>query len=197
MRMTTEGPGTCQLCGAAMWFEAVLPTEDWKRIAGPDWNGYFCLACMDRRAEALGIHTTAEIYFSLQAIMSASYRNLHPLEDAITLTLEYPPSVNRYWRTHVVNGRPIIYLTDEARAYKETVGWKARIASPQLLQGPVGVRIDLYRPRAQGDVDNVLKVILDSCNQTLWKDDKQVKHLEIDVYDDKANPRVELSVWQR
>ena len=88
------------------------------------------------------------------------------------------------------------YITDEGRAYKEKAGWKAvaLIGDTGLLQGPLRVTIRAYRPRATGDVDNIIKAILDSGNKTLWQDDKQIKHLEIDVYDDKDRPRVEMEV---
>jgi len=90
----------------------------------------------------------------------------------------------------------VTYITDKGRVYKEKAGWTAAalIGSTGLLQGPLRVTIRAYRPRAIGDVDNIIKALLDSCNKTLWTDDRQIKHLEIDVYDDKDRPRVEMEV---
>jgi crossover junction endodeoxyribonuclease RusA len=50
--------------------------------------------------------------------------------DAITLTLPYPVSANRYWRSFVPKGasRAVVIVSDEAKVYREEVGWIARQA---------------------------------------------------------------------
>ena len=49
---------------------------------------------------------------------------------AAKLTLPYPISANRYWASAVPLGwkRQVTYVTKEAKAYKEAVGWAAKQA---------------------------------------------------------------------
>lgn len=116
----------------------------------------------------------------------------------ITVTLPYPISANRYWSTRVVTpkggGRPMAmtYVTPEAKAYKEKVGWLMRAAGVRKpLQGRVAVDIKLYphRPldwarRAKADplywadtvqrldLDNCRKVVNDALKDIVFGDDK-------------------------
>ncbi len=105
------------------------------------------------------------------------------------ITLPYPPSANAYWRN--VRGRVVV--SAEARAYKRKVGLTVQ-STP--LDGPLAIEVHVYRPRKAGDLDNTLKVLCDALNGIAWRDDSQV--VEIHAYrgDDKADPRVELRVWQ-
>lgn len=108
----------------------------------------------------------------------------------MNLTLPYPPSANRYWRQW--QGRMVV--SSEARQYKETVGWLVKADTSDWLTGPVALTIKVYRPQKRGDLDNCLKILLDSLKGVLFADDDQV--VEIHAYrgDDKANPRVEMKV---
>jgi len=105
------------------------------------------------------------------------------------LTLPIPPSANRYWR--VVNGRPITSAV--ARNYKLAAGWMAKEQGVEMVSTPVYLRIDVFRPRKSGDLDNYLKVLLDAMSGILWEDDEQIVQIVATRYDDKDNPRVELT----
>lgn len=128
------------------------------------------------------------------------------------VTLPYPPSVNRYWRR--VGARTV--LSREGRAYKAAVAvaWMrervARCASAgagasasggaavpalPLLAGAVAVRLEVYRPRRQGDLDNVAKAVLDALNGLAWLDDSQIVELHLRRHEDAVSPRVEVYVW--
>lgn len=107
------------------------------------------------------------------------------------LTLAYPPTVNTYWR--VVNGRPI--LSAEARAYKQGTKLRALTQGARIpLAGPVALNLAVYRPRRVGDLDNVLKAILDALKGIAFEDDKQVVQIFATRWDDAARPRVEVNV---
>ena len=70
----------------------------------------------------------------------------------IELTLPYPISANRYWRSFVPRGhqRAIVTLSDEAKAYKQEVGWLAKKAGiREPITGRVAVEIRLYPKRPQ------------------------------------------------
>lgn len=110
-------------------------------------------------------------------------------------TLPYPPSVNRYWRFPRALGRPI--LSAEARAYKANAGLEARVQGVTPLAGPVSVQINVFRPQRRGDLDNTAKVALDALNGIAWEDDEQIVHLELDRFDDKARPRLEVTIEQQ
>lgn len=116
------------------------------------------------------------------------------LPSPIYLTLPYPPSTNHMY-LRMRNGG--VSLTPEAVLYRQSV--RARLNGQEPLDGPVCVRVDVYRPRRHGDLDNVLKSLLDSLSSGpdgsgLYHDDRQVTHLIARRYDDRAQPRVELIV---
>ncbi len=114
----------------------------------------------------------------------------------IVLTLPYPISANRYWRSFVPRGhaRAIVTLSDEAKAYKEQVNllaWQQGVRAP--LEGRVRVDIALYPHRpldwarrakrdpegwADGvqciDLDNARKVLYDALKGVAFDDDKWV-----------------------
>lgn len=110
----------------------------------------------------------------------------HPIEFRVST----PVSANDYKRIRVIpGGRIMFYLTREAKAYKDEVGWAARAAGcrePTKL--PVEVELTLL-PRSnqdgspnQGrllDVGNVEKVALDAMQGIVFRNDRQVKRLVV------------------
>lgn len=110
-----------------------------------------------------------------------------------TLTLPYPPSVNHYLKRSARG----VYVTPEAQAFKDEAAWIARLAGVEPLAGAVVVVLDIYRPRKRGDIDAPLKLTLDALNRVAWNDDDQVVELHVHRFDDKDNPRVELTIWQK
>lgn len=106
------------------------------------------------------------------------------------LTLPYPPSANLYWRSY----RGMVVVSREASNYKLMVKLRCTMAGYVPHQGAVAVTVRLYRPRRSGDLDNRLKVLLDSLNGGAWKDDSQVVELHAYRYDDAKNPRVEVEI---
>lgn len=135
----------------------------------------------------------------------------------ISLVLPYPISANRYWRSLVPRGhqRAIVTLSDEAKAYKAEVALLARVAGVRTaLAGRIALGIQLYpaRPldwakRAQKnplgwdddvrsiDLDNALKVLIDSIKDVVIEDDKWVRRIEAERMEPDANgARVVLTV---
>jgi crossover junction endodeoxyribonuclease RusA len=111
----------------------------------------------------------------------------------LTFTLPYPPSANRYWRN--VNGRMVVSAS--ARAYKEEVGWMIKPKVKDPLSGDVYVKVRIFRPRKSGDLDNSLKVLLDAMKGIVFVDDDQVVEIRANRFDDKANPRAEVTLEVR
>lgn len=104
-------------------------------------------------------------------------------------TLPYPPTVNTYWR---IDRRGFARLSDEARAYKRVVGQRLEGMLP--CSSPVVLSVDVYRPRRIGDLDNTLKALCDSLRGFAFVDDSQVVELHARRFDDKANPRAEVTI---
>ena len=93
----------------------------------------------------------------------------------ITLTLPWPPSVNRYWRAF--NGRVII--SKDGRLYRTAAIAACRGIEP--MSGFVAVRIRAYPPdKRRRDLDNVLKAALDGLvHGGVLEDDSDIHDLRI------------------
>ena len=116
-----------------------------------------------------------------------------PVECGVKVTLDYPPSSNRYWRH--VDGK--VLLSAAARDYRRLAGLQAACAGMRApLEGPVVVTLTLYRPAKRGDLDNRVKVLLDALNGIAYRDDSQVVELHAYRREDRANPRVEVDVME-
>lgn len=118
----------------------------------------------------------------------------------VSLQLPYPPSANRYWRTRVVTpkgGAPFVstYVSSDAVAFKEQVGWLAKAAG---VRSPIVGRIEIaytlhphlpqdWAKRARKDpdgwedtvqcidLDNANKVLLDALKGIVFEDDRWVR----------------------
>lgn len=110
------------------------------------------------------------------------------------ITLPFPPSANRYWRTIARHGKVRTYVSNEARAYKESAWYAATAQRMRQFAGPVSVTALFFFPSKRGDLDNRIKVLLDALQGSGYKDDKQVHHLEVTRRIDKTNPRVEVLI---
>ena len=110
--------------------------------------------------------------------------------DSFRLVLPYPVSTNRYWRSVVPKGwsRAVTFVSDEAKAYKQAVGWTAKKAG---LRAPIAGYVELaivlhpQRPAKMKnpdevrcmDLDNCLKVLLDALQGIAYDNDAQVRKL--------------------
>ena len=107
------------------------------------------------------------------------------------LTLPLPPLANRYWRL----GRGHLYRSQEAEVYRQTVAVLGKHYPEHY--GNVVVTLRVYRKRHAGDLDNYLKVLLDSLQGVAFQNDRQVTAILATLEPvDKANPRVEVIVSQ-
>lgn len=99
-------------------------------------------------------------------------------DEIVTLRLGYPVSANRYWRM----ARGHIVVSTEAKKYKKHVA-AAALGVP-IFRGFVHVTVEYHPRRTQDgkdarrfDLDNVIKVVLDSMNGIAYADDHQVLRL--------------------
>jgi len=99
------------------------------------------------------------------------------------ITLPFPPSVNRYYRSPrsgPLAGRTLI--SEEARKYRAAVCAlvaESKAAGP--MQGLLRVVVEVFVPdRRKRDLDNLHKGILDSLTHAgVWGDDSQIDDLRI------------------
>lgn len=116
------------------------------------------------------------------------------------LVLPLPPLGNHYKDLRIirVGARhvPQWFLTKEAQAFKRDTAKYALACGIFPTLKPVSVSVDVYRARKIGDADGWTKVLLDALEGVCFENDKQVRALHVFVFDDKANPRVEVEVTE-
>ena len=98
--------------------------------------------------------------------------------NGITLTMPWPPSVNKHWRTF--QGRMII--SAEGRSYRKAVADQVLIQrGAKHYTGKLRVQIEAFRPdNRRRDLDNLLKAVLDGCTHAgVWEDDSNIVDLRI------------------
>ena len=118
------------------------------------------------------------------------------------LTLPYPVSSNRYWRSFSYldkvtrKPRSVVVLSDEAKSYKAEAGWRAKAAGIRdPIVGPVEVRVVFYpRDRRLIDLDNALKVALDALNGIAYGDDKQICRIVAERRAPHGEARLEVEI---
>lgn len=151
----------------------------------------------------------------MNAIAHASTDARAHVSGRICLTLPYPVSANRYWRPVSMGHRNVMVPTKEAKAYREEVAWRARLAGlTEPLTGRVLLTLRLYPHRPQDwqrrqrldpetwdddvrciDLGNAEKVLSDALNGIAWVDDKQHRRIVKDRCEpDDQGARVEVEI---
>ncbi len=133
-----------------------------------------------------------------------------------TLTLPYPVSANRYWRSFVPRGgkRAVTVVSDEAKEYRTAVGLLAKTQGMRIpLDGRVELTLRLYPARPQDwakraqrnpdtwdddvrciDLGNAEKVLCDALNGIAWIDDKQLRRISLERCEPDGEARVEVTI---
>jgi len=97
------------------------------------------------------------------------------------IILPFPPSTNRLWRCPTkgpLKGRHM--LSACARDYKSSVALILDNAGVKPITGPVRVQVLAHPPnRRRRDIDNLLKITLDSLSGYAFEDDHQIDAIEI------------------
>lgn len=102
----------------------------------------------------------------------------------LNFRLDWPPTVNTYWRWHYNKntGKPSVLLSERGRKYKET--GSLRLMQQGVRRGVtarVEILIEAYPPdKRKRDLDNILKPLLDVLQDYgVFEDDEQVDILTI------------------
>lgn len=99
------------------------------------------------------------------------------MTNEISIELPWPPSANRYWRKF----RNRIVVSPEAKAYKATVK-KLSLFWPRVFfpTQELVLYIQACPPNKRHfDLDNRLKIAIDSLQGILFTDDSQIKDIHI------------------
>ncbi|MGG1947089.1 RusA family crossover junction endodeoxyribonuclease [Trinickia sp. NRRL B-1857] len=132
----------------------------------------------------------------------------------IIVTLPPPVSANLYWRTRVVKGVAMTYVSAEAKAFKQEVGWRLRAAGCiRPIVGRVAVTLTLYphrpldwekRVRKLGaawddgvrsiDLDNAIKVTLDALKGIAFEDDVWVRRISAERAEPDGEARIVVRI---
>jgi crossover junction endodeoxyribonuclease RusA len=138
------------------------------------------------------------------------------MSESITLTLPYPLSANRYWRTYMPKGfkAPVTVVSSDAKAYKAQVCGLAKIAGVKApIAGRVAIDIRLYpnlpqdwQKRAKRDpmawddtvqcldLDNANKVLFDALKGVAIVDDKWVRRITSERMEPDGEARVVITI---
>lgn len=95
-------------------------------------------------------------------------------DNGLTFRLDYPPSVNHYWRSF----RGQVVLSAAGKQYRSAA---AQYARTEPLTGRLSVSLELTMPdNRRRDIDNTAKAVLDAIGHAgIWVDDCQVDLLVI------------------
>lgn len=132
----------------------------------------------------------------------------------LTVTLPWPVSANVYWRTRVIKGVAMTYVSAEAKEYKRAVD-RALAASGFTgpILGRVAVSMTLYPNRPQDwqkrmrklgdawddgvrsiDLDNAIKVTLDALKGMAFEDDSWVRKIEAERAEPDGEARLVVTI---
>lgn len=110
------------------------------------------------------------------------------------MVLPYPPTVNGMYRRRGAR----TFLADAHRDFRAAAmayGAAQRDAmGARPLTGAVTLAVDAFRPAKRGDIDNVLKALLDALQGVAYENDAQVVEILIRRWDDASAPRVVVNV---
>ena len=70
-----------------------------------------------------------------------------------------------------------VYTPSATRAYESALAWDFRANFKQVLLGPLSVKIT-FLTKSRGDIDNLVKAVLDAGNGIAWADDSQIVKIE-------------------
>lgn len=112
-------------------------------------------------------------------------------EPIVIEDLPYPVSANRQWKATTKGGRrkapfdpggkPRMYLTREARGFKELAAGLALVAGAKPILGPVAMGVDLWPPDdgRKHDTDNPLKCLIDALKGRCYVDDDGIEMIHV------------------
>lgn len=113
------------------------------------------------------------------------------IEPELDLELPIPPRLNTKYKV----GKGRVYVDPQHKKYVDQVHKLLTAKRIKPAAGDLGVIITWYRRTKRGDIDGILKTLLDSMTGYAYKDDAQIKELSIFRSDSEPNnPRVVVKI---
>lgn len=121
-----------------------------------------------------------------------------PPPGAVELELPWGPTANMHWRHVMIRGSPRVLLSEEGRAYRQTVGLLLMQAGRPKLFGRLAVIYDAYPPdRRRRDIGNLEKPLTDALMHAgLFDDDEQIDDLHIRRRPMHPGGRIIVRAWR-
>jgi len=117
------------------------------------------------------------------------------------ITLPYPPTINHYWKTRVVQSRggkafATHYISQEGKDFRAAVC--KQCGGMTGFDGRLSVTVAVFPPdRRIRDLDNLCKALLDALTHAgIWSDDSHIDRLVIDRRGVASGGRVEVMIEQ-
>ena len=106
------------------------------------------------------------------------------------ITLDIPVSLNRLY----IRTRRGIAKSPAAKTYTLHARWQMLAQRIEPVEGDCVITIRVYRKAKRGDLDNYLKLLLDTLEGFAYYNDRQIVEIHGYRFDDRINPRVEVEV---
>lgn len=108
--------------------------------------------------------------------------------------LPFPPTINHYYGRDRRNGHA--YLTKRAHVFRKQVALVVA-SEPKFGTAKLAILVEAYPPRDVGDIDNLLKPLLDALEHAgVFTNDKQVDDLRITRKHPVSAGAVEVQIWE-
>lgn len=115
-----------------------------------------------------------------------------------TVTIEIPGQPVPKQRP-IVNRLGVAHTPQKTKVYEGRLAWEARFAMGVLepLQGDLRVQLAIRSvDNRRSDIDNIIKSLLDGCNQIVWDDDSQIIDLHATLERNSRNPGATIIVYR-
>jgi len=88
-----------------------------------------------------------------------------------------------------------IYTPPETKTYEQLIKLVSRKAVRRPLTGPLSVKMKVFVKKQKGDLDNIIKTVLDGMNMAVYVDDSQIRKIDAEmIADENTEERVEVEV---
>lgn len=122
------------------------------------------------------------------------------LIDRLTFSLDVNPVPKARARAAVVKGFARMYTPATTVAFEDQIATACRAAVAQHGAWPLvgcrymyGVRVEITRPKAIGDLDNYFKAVCDGMNKIAYTDDRYIRAFSGKMEEGKGHVSVKIS----
>lgn len=129
------------------------------------------------------LHDCGELLTELSDHLHTSLKETAPkpfVGSGTVAVIEIPGTPVPKQRPRLVSGR--VFTPSKTHAAEELIAWKARAAGVRISTSDVSVTVGFhFTGKRRGDIDNLVKTVLDALNGVAYVDDRQVLHLQAAV----------------